>query len=146
MIFLDSGLYITMFKSQLVSYLCCGWPQMAIPQQNTPMDWFEEKKPPETIVLMCWSLKSKAFQGFPWLSTAFQQTVPIIFPSCHSSETKTPKRRRNSTRHSAGGATTAVLSRGAGGRRLAERHVEKPNNVHIHIYIYTYMYTYVLSI
>ena len=32
MIFLDSpGLYITMFKSQLASYLCCGWPQMAIP-------------------------------------------------------------------------------------------------------------------
>ena len=102
------------------------------------MDWFEEKKTPETIVLI------PQVQGFPWLSMAFQQTVPIIFPSCHSSETKTPKRRRNSTRHSAGGAKTAGVSRGAGGRRLAERHVEKPKNVYI--YICNYMYTYVLSI
>ena len=142
MIFLDSGLYITMFKSQLVSYLCCGWPQMAIPPAKHPngLAWGKKRTTGNHSV----DVLIPQVQGFPRLSTAFQQTVPIIFPSCHSSETKTPKRRRNSTRHSAGGATTAVLSRGAGGRRLAERHVEKPNNVHIHIYIYiiicTHMY------
>ena len=142
MIFLDSGLYITMFKSQLVSYLCCGWPQMAIPPAKHPngLVWGKKTTGNHSVDVLI-----PQVQGFPRLSMAFHGFPSRLFPS-FSHPAIAPKPRRPSVDATAPDTPQGALQPqsfpvGAGGRRLAERHVEKTKQyTYIYIIICTHMY------